>query len=232
MDILTLIKNGDLSKVIELLDSGINVNTTILPFNNSLLFYSIVYYDIDIIEELIKRGANINHMNEKGQTPLSLCILASHHYILTKLLELKVDITPLYEIYKILYSKTVLLRIAVILKNCNYNSEVTYYLIMFADKAKKGNLNFIKSEIIDKNYVPIKTWFHYLSKESCEELFNWCKPKIKVNQLFGKDINGNKTKQLLREQVCDEGLPSQIIMSFFQPKYISDLYYELSIRLS
>ena len=41
-----------------------------------------------------------------------------------------------------------------------------YNLLMFADRANNSDLIFIKKQILNKNFIPFKTWIPYLSKES------------------------------------------------------------------
>ena len=221
MAIFQAIERGNLPLITELLDNGIDPNSTTGPRDYSLLFLSIFYKKFDIFYELIKKGADINQPNKLGQTAVSSCTFHGCADLLYKLLELKVDL------YHPTFDESTCVSIAIFLKEKSLEHHITYNLIMFADKANKGELDFIKLEITKKNYVPIKSWFPYLSKESCDELFNWCKPISKVKRLFGKDIHGNESKQYLREQVCNEGLPAQHIMSYLEPKYITELRYLL-----
>jgi hypothetical protein len=217
MAIFQAIRDGNLSKVTKLLDDGIDPNLTDGPHDYSLLFLSIFHNKFDIFYELINKGADINQPNKLGQTAVCSCAFHGYTDHLYKLLELKANL------YQQKFDGSTCISSAIFLKDISLEYHIAYNLIMFADKANKGDLDFIKSEISKKNYVPIKSWFNYLSKESCKELFIWCKPKLKINSLFGKDINGNKTKQFLREQVSDQILPVQIIISYIEPTYIREL---------
>jgi ankyrin repeat protein len=226
MDIIRAIKDGNLSRVIELLESGINLNFTHGLYNYSLLYTSLLYSQFNIFYELIDRGADINQPNDLGQTPVSSCVSRGYIKPLNKLLELNANI------YGVLYDSTTCIFTAKQLKFLNLDREKIYYSIMFTDRAIHGELNFIKSEILMKNYVPIKTWIQHLSKNSCLELYNWIKPVIKVSSLLGKDYEQNIIKQNVREQVCNEGLAAQLIMSYLETSYISELRRVLSIKLS
>ena len=226
MNIITAIENYDLPRVIALLETGISPNTTDGPHNYSLLFLSIFYSNYDIFYELINRGADINHSDNLGRTVIYLCTLWGLIKPLTKLLESNAYL------YTVVDTGDTCIYGATMFKNLNIEREKTYNLIMFADRANHGDLEFIKYQILIKNYIPIKTWINYLSKQSCLELFNWIKPVQKVSYIFGKDQQNNLRKQNIREQVCDNGFPAQIIMSYLEPKYIGELRDELSIKLS
>lgn len=220
MAIFQSITSGNLNNIVESLENEINPNLTKGPFNYSLLFLSIFHSKFDVFYELINRGADINQPNDLGQTPISSCVF--HGYIdpLIKLLELKADI------YIVSHDKRTCLLTATFLKDINLNYEKIYYLITFADKANHGELDFIKSQILMKNYVPIKAWINYLSNDSKLKLYEWIKPNTKVHYLCGKNQNGDKSKQYIRELIS-EGLLGQIINSYLEPKYINELRQEL-----
>ena len=173
-----------------------------------------------VFYELINRGANINQPNDLGQTPVSSCVFHGYLDPLIKLLELKANI------YIILHDNSTCLSIATFQKDINSKYEKIYYLIIFADKATRNDIGFIKLQILMKNYVPIKAWINYLSKDSKLKLCEWITQKTKVHYLCGKDKNGDKIKQYTRE-LLSEGLLGQNINSYLAPKYIIDLQREL-----
>ena len=224
MAIFQSIRNGNLNNVIELLENGINPNLTDGPFNYSLLFHSFYHSKFDIFYELINRGANINQPNDLGQTPVSSCVFLGYIEPLIKLLELKANI------YIVLHNKQTCLSIATFRKNRDLNHEKIYYLITFADRANHGDLDFIKSQILMENYVPVKAWIHYLSIDSKLKLYEWIKSNTKVSYLYGKDKNKNILQQYIRELVC-EGLIRELINSYLEPTYISELRNMLYINL-
>ena len=242
MEIVEAIKNGNLHKVIELLNYGIDPNLIIeidatprfARYTYNLLSYSLHCKRYDIFNVLINRGADINITFNYNQNIISYCIFFCSINDLYKLLEF----TP--NIYKVItFNRTIISVIKNLIKIYN-NSNDSYFikstqqlvkaydLLILADKACCSDLNYIKSQIIlSANinkicYIPIKSWINYLSKYSCLELFNWIKPNVRVGYLLGKDKNNNKMKQYIREQVCQEGLIGQLIMSYLENKFISE----------
>ena len=113
MNIIRAIKDGNLSRVIELLESGFNPNLTHGPYNYSLLYTSLLYSQFNIFYELIDRGANINQPNDLGQTPVSSCVSRGYIEPLNKLLELNANI------YWVLHDSTTCIYIAIQLKFLN-----------------------------------------------------------------------------------------------------------------
>lgn len=227
MNIFKAVFDGDLQLCKELLDNGVNVNSindNNYPYRYSLLMCSILYNQYDIFFELVNRGADINYCVTFNQNAISLCVI--HHNVnkylkvLCKLLELKVEIDIKFIISGVEYSWISYLTKV---KDYNCDSLKMYNLIMFADRSTHGDVIFIKNEIINKNFVPFKSWIPYLSNESCLELIKWLKSFTSMKCLFGKNIHFDYNKQYIREQVCQDGLPAQIIMSYLEPKYIKDL---------
>jgi len=236
MNIFNAILNGDLHIVKKLLDNGINVNSINddnYPYGYSLIMYSILYYQNDIFFELVNRGANINYCLNFNKNAISLCVqyhnINKSFDVLCKLLELKADIDIRFFILDIEYS---CISYLTKVKDSNNNSLKMYNLLMFANRANNNDLIFIKNQIINKNFISFKTWIPYLSKESCLELLKWLNMRTSIKCLLGKNKHNNKIKQYIREQICQEGLPAQNIMSYLEPQYIKDLRYALSIILS
>jgi hypothetical protein len=236
MEIFKAVFDGDLLLCKKLLDNGVNVNSindNNYPYRYSLLMCSILYYQYDIFFELLNRGADINYCVSCTENAISLCVIhhntSKYFKFLYKLLELKVVIDIKFIISGIEYSWVSYLTKV---KDYTNDSLKMYNLIMFADRSSRSDLIFIKNEILNKNFIPCKTWIPYLSKESCLELMKWLNIHVNIKCLLGKNKNNYYNKQYLREQICQEGLPAQNIMSYLEPKYIKDLRYDLSIILS
>ena len=76
-DLINAAANGDLEKVIELLNKGVNVNATFardgseMSGMTALMVASLRGYS-NTVAELIKRGANVNQKRYTGETPLML----------------------------------------------------------------------------------------------------------------------------------------------------------------
>jgi hypothetical protein len=226
MDIIREIQNGNLQNVILLLDNGIDLNTTYNNRNDTLLHCSIKNDQFDIFYELINRGANINQPNNLGLTVIDLCRFFEYIDPLIKLLELNAYL------YTVRADGYTCIRGAIFQKNTSKKNNTIYNLIMFADRAYNGDLEYIKSQILTKNFdVKITTWINYLSIVSCLELYNWLKPITIIYYLLGRDKHDNLIKQQSREQVSNIQLIALTINSYLEPKYIIELRMLLLDRL-
>lgn len=226
MDIVNAISTKNILRVIELLDNGINPNTTYGPFHYPILhlsLYSTRSNDPDgfkIFNKLIERGANINLEDDKGNTVVYLCVMYGRIEPLLQLLEMKVNI------YSVRHDKKTCLTVSNRYKEDFSEKKCIYDLLCYADSAFYGNIQYIKSNLLLKKFdIPIKAWINYLSIESCMELLDWLGiiPK-KVYYLADKNTG------YIQKQVSNLHLIAQNINSYLEYKYISNLRLQLSTK--
>lgn len=93
---------GDLTKVSEYLQEGVDVNATF--YGRTALNDASLAGQIDVVKYLVEKGANINHVNSDGRTSLCLAINAGHYHVARYLLDIGADVnmgrdryTPLFE---------------------------------------------------------------------------------------------------------------------------------------
>ncbi len=260
MDIKKAISTRNLSRVIELLQNGIDPNTTYGPHHCPilhLLFCSTHPLDpigFQILNKLIEYGADINKEDDLGNTVVYICVLYSKIESLLQLLMMNVNI------YSVRHdNKTCLITSNLYQKHFS-DKKYIYDLLCYAD----GNMQYIKSNLRLKKFdIPIKAWINYLSKESCMELLDWLGPiPNKVYNLTGKytgyileqvsnrylescmklldwlgifpkkvyNLTGKNIGYLL-EQVSNIHEIAQKINSYIEYEYISDLRLQLSVKL-
>ncbi len=73
-DIFDAIEDNDINRVKQLIAQGVDVNAAHEVHGNTLLIISILQNNIDIIELLINKGADVNIENRHGETPLLLAV--------------------------------------------------------------------------------------------------------------------------------------------------------------
>ncbi|MCC6004143.1 MAG: ankyrin repeat domain-containing protein [Thermofilum sp.] len=94
-ELLEAIKNGDVVKVKELLEKGVDANVKDDSHKTPLHYVAILYVDeigAYIAELLIKHGADVNAKDEKGVTPLHWAVAFGKSRIINVLLENGADI--------------------------------------------------------------------------------------------------------------------------------------------
>jgi ankyrin repeat protein len=73
-ELIEAARKGDQAKVIELLDQGVDVNFAPFPMNHAQISSALtvaIYYDHgDVVQVLLKRGADVNQFGQGNGTPL------------------------------------------------------------------------------------------------------------------------------------------------------------------
>ncbi|WP_054849042.1 ankyrin repeat domain-containing protein [Vulcanisaeta sp. JCM 14467] len=90
--LLDAVKNGDLSKVIDLIKAGANVNVKDPTYGMTPLHYAVLGNRLDIVKYLIENGADINARDNTGKTPLHFAAKNGYLDIVKYLIENKADI--------------------------------------------------------------------------------------------------------------------------------------------
>lgn len=85
-DALSSATHGRITRMVELLDRGIDPDT-VDGFNNSLLIIAAREGQLEIIDVLMRYRANVSHRNQAGDSALMLAVLKGHREITAKLLE-------------------------------------------------------------------------------------------------------------------------------------------------
>jgi uncharacterized protein len=83
-------RNGDLPKLVELLDAGVPVNLT-NGTGDTLLILAAYHVHADVVTALLERGADHARVNDKGQTALAAAVFRRHRDIVTGLLDAGAD---------------------------------------------------------------------------------------------------------------------------------------------
>ena len=93
-EIHAAVRNGDVAALRELLDAHpelLNANTH-NRFGSTALHFAAYFKQQAIVEELLKRGADVNAVNNEGTTPLHDAIASGHEGIVRLLLQGGADI--------------------------------------------------------------------------------------------------------------------------------------------
>lgn len=80
LELMLVSANGDLARVIELLNFGADVNARSNNNSTALMFASRNNY-LDIVKLLVKNGADINAKNDKGSTAISIANAYGHQSV-------------------------------------------------------------------------------------------------------------------------------------------------------
>lgn len=91
-DLFKAVKQGDLDKVKNLLDEGANIEAKSDYFGSMPLLISIINEHEDIVEELLKRGANPNVKNDDGHIPIMMAAYLNNPRIVKMLIEYGADV--------------------------------------------------------------------------------------------------------------------------------------------
>jgi uncharacterized protein len=83
-------RNGDLDRLVELLDAGVPVNLT-NGSGDSLLILAAYHVQADVVRALLARGADHARVNDRGQTALAAATFRQHRGIVTDLLDAGAD---------------------------------------------------------------------------------------------------------------------------------------------
>ncbi|CUT99311.1 Ankyrin [Echinococcus multilocularis] len=102
-NLLRAARAGDLKKVLDLINSGVNINAT-NPTGLTALHLAAKEGHTAVVKELILHGADVNATSKKGNTPLHIASLAGHLGVVRALLDANanpncqsvVGFTPLY----------------------------------------------------------------------------------------------------------------------------------------
>ena len=88
LELMLVSANGDLVRVIELLNFGADVNVRSNNNSTALMFAARNNY-LDIVKLLVKNGADINAKNDKGSTAISIANAYGHQSVVEYLNALK-----------------------------------------------------------------------------------------------------------------------------------------------
>jgi ankyrin repeat protein len=83
-------RNGDLQRLVEVVDAGVPVNLT-NSAGDTLLILAAYHTRADVVRALLERGADHARVNDKGQTALAAATFRQHRAIVTDLLEAGAD---------------------------------------------------------------------------------------------------------------------------------------------
>jgi len=93
-DLFSAAEEGDLNKVMQLINSGISVNT-INSEGRTLLQVAAREDDLDLVKRLIVKGAEVDNRGEKKNTPLNIAAKKSSLAIVKLLLDSGADINTI-----------------------------------------------------------------------------------------------------------------------------------------
>lgn len=93
--LLYAVLTGDLNRTKELIDKGVDINYQNRSLKNSVLHacLSNETENIQILEFLLEKGANVNVQNFNGSTPLIFAVVNNHVASIKLLLEKGADVT-------------------------------------------------------------------------------------------------------------------------------------------
>ena len=77
-DLIDAVQAGNATAAIKLLDQKVNVNGTTSD-GTTALHWAVHNADVDMVERLIRAGANVNAKNEFGTTPMSEAVNVGEH---------------------------------------------------------------------------------------------------------------------------------------------------------
>jgi ankyrin repeat protein len=85
-----LARNGDLAGLVEHLDAGVPVNLT-NSAGDTLLILAAYHRHVDVVRELLGRGADHARVNDNGQTALAAAVFRQEHDLVRLLLDAGAD---------------------------------------------------------------------------------------------------------------------------------------------
>ncbi len=85
-----LARNGDLDKLVEVVDAGVPVNLT-NSAGDTLLILAAYHTHADVVRALLARGADHARVNDRGQTALAAAVFRQDAGIVTDLLDAGAD---------------------------------------------------------------------------------------------------------------------------------------------
>jgi uncharacterized protein len=83
-------RNGDLDRLVEMLDAGVPVNLSNAA-GDSLLILAAYHVQPDVVRALLARGADHARVNDRGQTALAAATFRQHPGIVADLLDAGAD---------------------------------------------------------------------------------------------------------------------------------------------
>jgi hypothetical protein len=92
MDLLDATESGNIRRVQELLDSGVDINDYVNDYGMTALLLASMYEHIDIVRLLLEKGADVNIKDENGYNALMWASVRGYTDIVRLLLENGADI--------------------------------------------------------------------------------------------------------------------------------------------
>lgn len=153
-------EQGNIETVKNLIDLGVNVNAVYEKVGWTPLMISIIKKNFDIVDLLIKSGADIHFTDDKGNSPFILACLSKNISLITTLIKLGVDVNRRSDEWSPLYicalsNNLELLNLLVDAK-VNLNAPIYKGGAALLVAAFSGDIKFIKKLIefgIDVNLI-------------------------------------------------------------------------------
>ena len=217
--IIDAIMIGNLSMVQHFIESGCyDKNYKSQPLGFNLLYIAYINQKFKIFKYLLNIGCNMNE----------LCKQLSHNTYYSKIIRIALMHNDIDYVIELLKKGCDLDNILDLARLRCYDTKI-YQMLLFAERAQKSDINFLKSEISKRNYIEIDVWVKYLSKKSSIQLHDWYMSLPNIFKcLLGCSLNNNKNIQYSRELVVSEGLIKNNIIKYLIPKYITELHQTLT----